>query len=207
MHVIYDNLIAVLISGFLLLILVQLNRSGNEARVDSTRYYAGRIQATAFTETLQRDFRNIGSGVDAAQTMIDAFQWDSNDKYIEFYTTVGSGAGAPVEQIRYEVENAPDCQTRVSRNATPDPIPCFRVDRSVWDGTQFVKDGGSMDTLTEFEIELRDGNGTSVAGNLDDTREITLQMVAMSPLGEERIIKRMRWQTRFHPFNLTRKDA
>ena len=211
MQVIFDNLIAVLISGFLLLMLVQLNRNGNQARVNTTRYYAGHVQATSFIETLQRDFRNIGSGVDAADAMINAFQWDDDDTFIEFYATIQpdtipTAPPAPVELIRYEKVAVPDCQTRVSRYAQPDPIPCFRVDRSVWDGTQFVKEGGSMDTLTEFKIEIRDGNGANASGNPDDTREIVVRMAALSPLGEDGIIKRTRWQTRLQPTNLTRKD-
>jgi len=211
MHVIYDNLIAVLISGFLLLILVQLNRNGNQTRVNTTRYYAGRAQATSFIETLQRDFRNIGSGVDAADDMISAFQWDQVDTFIEFYATIEPdpeppAAPAPVKRIRYEKVSAPDCQTRVSRTAPPVTIPCFRVVRSVYDGTQFVEEGGSMDTITDFAIDVRRANGASAASNLEEARAIVVRMEALSPLGEDGIIKRTRWQTRLQPTNLTRKD-
>ena len=204
MHVIYDNLIAVLISGFLLLILVQLNRNGNQARVDTTRYYAGRAQATSFIETLQRDFRNIGSGVDATDAMISAFQWDDVDKFIEFYATIEPDP-APVKHIRYKKVSAPDCEI-LDENGEPASTPCFQVVRFVYDGTQWVEKGGSMETLTKFKIEIRDGNGANASGNPDDTREIAVQMVALSPLGEDGIIKRTRWQTQLRPTNLTRKD-
>ena len=60
-----------------------------------------------------------------------------------------------------------------------------------------------MNTLTDFEIELRTWNGTPVGGNLDETRQIVVRMAALSPKGLEEVVKQSRWQTLFRPMNLT----
>jgi len=201
MHVIYDNLIAILISGFLLTLIVQLTRDSNENRLDTTRYYASRVQSAAFIETIQRDFRNLGAGVDAAQPMITGFTWDNTQKTFEFKAALNPAVPTQVDEIKYELNEVPSAENVC-------PSTCYELKRYVKKSGSYVHDGGSMASIAEFAIVLRDGGGTvlPVGANLDDTREIEVRMAALSPFGEDRIIKRTRWQTRFKPVNLIRKD-
>lgn len=201
MHVIYDNLLAVLISGFLLTVLMQLSIDSNETRVDSTRYYANRVQSTAFIETMQRDFRNIGAGVDAAQTMVVSFSWTSFPRSLEFKAALATTPSPPVEEIKYEIDVVPSSQSTCGN------VTCYEIKRYRKDGGTYVYDGGSQATITKFDIKLKDGDDLEVgSGNLDDTRKIEVSLTALSPFGDNDLMKHTRWQSRLQPVNLLRKD-
>ncbi len=203
MHVIYDNLIAILAAGFLLTLLVQLSRDSNDARLDSTKYYANRVQTTALIETIQRDFRNLGAGIDAANTMIVEFEWDEDDvvKTFEFKASLDPDLPTQIDQVRYELHELSSSQSNCDTGVT-----CFEIRRYVKNGVVYDLDGGSQASLTEFVLDLKDGNGMPVGANLDDTREIEVKLAALSPFGEDQLIKRTRWQSRFRPPNLLRRD-
>ncbi len=197
MHVLYDHILAVLIGGIILLVLVQLQQTGQQTQVEVTRYYANRKQMVTFIETLQRDFQNIGAGVNPSDQKIVSFSWNNTEKSIEFRARVDTTAGAPVELIKYQLLPVP------TEESSCEEVECYEVQRFVHDGIAYQADGKSMNTLTDFEIELRTWNGTPVGANLDDTREILVRVAALSPLGEEGVIKRSRWQTQLRPISLT----
>ena len=197
MHLLYDHLLAVFIGGIIFLVLVQLQQTGQQTQMEATRYYANRTQMVTFIETLQRDFQNVGAGVNPSDQMIVSYSWNGTEKYIEFLATVDTTAGAPVELIKYQLLSAPTGQSRCEE------VQCYEVQRFVHDGTAYQLDGKSMNTLTDFEIQLRTWNGTPVGANLDETRQIVVRVAALSPLGSEEIVKRSRWQTQFRPINLT----
>ncbi len=197
MLLLYDHLVAVLIGGFIFLVLVQMQQTGIQAQVEVTRYYASRTQMVGFIEMLQRDFQNVGAGVDPSDQMMVSFSWDDTEKSIEFLATVDTTAGAPVELIKYQLLSVPSQESHCEK------VECYEIQRFVHDGTAYQADGKSMNTLTEFEIQLRMWNGSPVVGDLDDTREIFVRVVALSPMGEGGFIKRSRWQTQFRPINLT----
>ncbi len=197
MLLLYDHILAVFIGGIIFLMIVQLQQTGQQAQVETTRYYANRTQMVAFIETLQRDFQNIGAGVNPSDQKIVSYSWNSTEKSIEFLATVDTTAGASVELIKYQLLSVP------SEESPCEEVECYEVQRFVHDGTAYQPDGKSMNTLTDFEIQLRTWNGSPVGANLDDTREILVRVTALSPMGEEGIIKRSRWQTQFRPINLT----
>ena len=196
MLLLYDHLVALLIGGIIFLVLVQMQQTGIQAQVEVTRYYASRTQMVGFIETLQRDFQNVGAGVDPFDQKIMSFSWDDTEKSIEFLATVDTTAGAPVELIKYQLLSVPEEESPCEN------VECYELQRFVHDGTAYQPDGKSMNTLTDFEIQLRMWNGLPVV-DLDDTREIFVRVAALSPLGEGGFIKRSRWQTQFRPINLT----
>ena len=197
MHVLYDHALAVFIGGLIFLVLIQLQQTGQQAQVETTRYYANRTQMVTFIETLQRDFQNIGAGVNPSDQKIVSFSWNNTEKSIEFRARVDTTAGAPVELIKYQLLPVP------TEESSCEEVECYEVQRFVHDGIAYQADGKSMNTLTDFEIELRTWNGTPVGANLDDTREILVRVAALSPLGEAAVIKRSRWQTQLRPISLT----
>lgn len=199
MNLLYDHLLSVIIAGIIFMVMVQLRWTGQQAQVETTRYYAGRTQMIAFIETLQRDFQNVGAGVNPTSPMITAYTWNGTEKSIEFLATVDTTAGAPVELIKYHL-------IAVTGQSICGQVQCYELQRYVHTGSTYQPNGKSMSTLTEFEIQLYEGDGSPVGANLNDAREIQVRVAALSPMGEEGIIKRSRWQTRFQPVNLTLKD-
>ena len=197
MHLLLDHLLAVFIAGIIFLLLVQLQRSGQQIQVETTRHYAKRTQMVTFIETVQRDFQNVGAGVDPSNEMIVSYSWNTTEKSIEFLATVDTTAGAPVELIKYQLLSVPTGESHCEE------VQCYEVQRFVHDGTAYQADGKSMNTLTDFEIQLRTWNGTPVGTNLDETRQIDVRVAALSPMGGEGVVKRSRWQTLFRPINLT----
>lgn len=206
MQFLFDHLTAVMISGLIILVAVQVQRTSQDTQVETTRYYANRTHLVAFIDMLERDFQNIGSGVDPAQPMILDFSWTDSQKYLEFRATVDTTASAPVEQIKYQL--VPTHLVDMGQEGTPEMVQCYELQRLVYDpvALDYQLDGKSAETLTDFEIELRTGAGYPVGANLDETRAILVRVGALSPLGVDRITERTRWQTRFQPVNLTLKD-
>ena len=197
MHLLYDHLLAIRIAGIIFLVLLQLQVTGQQTQVETTLHYANRTQMVSFIETVQRDFQNVGAGVGPATQMIVSYTWDETEKSIEFRATVDTTAGSPVELIKYQLLAA------TGESVCDGETTCYEVQRFVHDGTAYQPDGKSVNTLTDFEIELRTWNGTPVTTNLAETRQIFVRVAALSPMGEEGIIKRSRWQTLFRPINLT----
>ena len=197
MHLLYDHILAVFIGGIIFLVLVQVQMTGQQAQVEATHHYAKRTKMVTFIEMLQRDFQNVGAGVNPSDQKIVSFSWDNTEKSIEFLARVDTTAGAPVELIKYQLLSVPTGQSHCEE------VPCYEVQRFVHDGAAYQPDGKSMNTLSNFEIQLRMWNGSPVGANLEETRQIVIRVEALSPMGEEGTIKRSHWQTQFRPINLT----
>ena len=199
MYLLYDHINAIFIAAAVFLLFVQVQRTGQQTQAETTSYYANRAKTTAFVETLQRDFRNLGAGVDAADPMITDFYWDSTaTSYIEFKAALNPDSTHLIDQIKYE-------RTQITGVYDCDSIPCFEVRRSVYNGTAYVQDGGSAATLREFTI-LLEGEGGTAPVTFDDTRAITIKIAASSPFGEDGMLERTRWQAKLQPPNLLRKN-
>ena len=199
MHILYDHLVAVLVAGIIFMVLVQVQLTGQQALVETTHHYTNRTKMISFVETVKQDFQNVGAGVDPSNQMIVSYTWNGTDKSIEFLARVDTTAGAPVELIKYQLLPVPTEESHCEE------VSCYQVQRFVHDGAAYQPDGKSMNTLTDFEIELRTWNGTPVGVNLDETRQIVVRMAALSPKGLEEVVKQSRWQTLFRPMNLTRQ--
>ena len=197
MHLLYDHLAAVIIAGIIFMVLVQVQLTGQQAHVEATQHYTNRTKMISFVETVRRDFQNLGAGVNPSDQMIISYTWNGTDKAIEFLARVDTTAGAPVELIKYQLLSVP------AEESHCEEVSCYEVQRFVHDGAAYQPDGKSMNTLTDFEIELRTWNGTPVGVNLDETRQIVVRVAALSPTGLEAVIKQTRWQTLFRPMNLT----
>ncbi len=199
MHLIYDHLVAVLIAGIIFMVLIQVQWTSQQALVESTHHYTNRTKIISFVETVKQDFQNVGAGVDPSDQMIVSYTWNGSDKSIEFLARIDTTAWAPVELIKYQLLSVPTEESHCEE------VSCYQVQRFVHDGAAYQPDGKSMNTLTDFEIELRTWNGTPVGINLDETRQIVVRMAALSPKGLEEVVKQSRWQTLFRPMNLTRQ--
>lgn len=189
----HDHIIAGLVGSIVLLLIISIQHRGHEANIEAGLFYANRAQTLGLIEMIERDFPNIGSGVEpGSQPMLADYAWTEQERYFEFLATVDSTADAPVERIRYEVVPAQ------AEACTRAQVDCFEVRRLVWNGSSFAVSGRSQSTLTDFEIQLLP---TPTA--LESVREVDVRFAAISPLGEDQITRRTTWQTRYTPFSLS----
>lgn len=189
----HDHIIAGIVGSIVLLLIVSIQHRGHEANIEAGLFYANRAQTLSLIEMIERDFPNIGSGVEpGTQPMLVDYEWSETQRYFEFFATVDSAAAAPIERIRYEAVAAQ------AEACTQAQVDCFEVQRLVWNGTGFVVSGRSQPTLTDFEIRL-----FPTPDALDAVREVEVRFAALSPLGEDQITRRTTWQTRYSPFSLT----
>ena len=201
----HDHLISILIAGAVLLILAQVILQAQDAGIEATSRYAGYTHTLNFADVINRDFQNIGAGVDATAPMIINYSWTASSKLIEFRGAIGSAATDTVEQIKYQVFFADSVDTLI--DGAEERIAVYQVRRFVMDsGGAYQFSGASIPTIREFDIELADGAGIPVTAVWDDTRQLSVRMVTVPPLMTERAQHHNEWQTRFRPTSLTLKD-
>lgn len=193
MQFIYDNLIASLVAAIVLFMLIGVQLATQRANVEANLHYMNRAKTRALIEMIERDFPNIGSGVEAGtEAMITSYGWtDPAYRHFEFKAVTDPSPGASPQAIRYLMmpSNSPVCEQA--------EVPCWRVERQVDAGSGFEAAGSSGETLTEFEIEL-----LPFTGDLREVREVRVRLASLSPAGEEGLVGRTTWETRFHPFSL-----
>lgn len=193
MQLIYDNITAILIGTVVLLILAGIHLTSQTAGAEAGMYYMNRVQTLSLIQMIERDFPNIGAGVDPQQRdMITAYEWTEEERRFEFRAVVGTAEGAPVERVQYRVE--PVENETCARLG----IQCYEVQRLANAGSGFVVSGRSNTFVSDFQIEV-----SPQTGNLADVREIRVRLTALSPAGESSTVGRTNWETRFRPFNLT----
>ena len=201
MQFILDHISSTIVGGVVLLVLIVTTARNQDAQVDAIRYYSGRLNMVQLTEMLERDLRNLGSGVPPGIDEIIAYDWSASTPYIEFYTQEDTIAGLPARRVRYELQ-----KTRVmysQESGRVDSVQCYELIRRKWVAGSFVDDGRSMDTLTDISIDLLDVALQPITSNFDQTRFIQVDLEAIPPLGQERSLKRFRWRNRYHPINLS----
>ena len=201
----FDHLTAILIAGMLTLMIFSLQKTNQESQLEATQYYAGRTHVVAMVDMLERDFRNIGAGVDSSDPMILGYQWNNTDRYIEFVATVDTTIAATPDSLKYVL--APSKTVQITLDDSLQTVQCFELQRHIFDGSTYVIDGLSMDTILDMDIELSLTGGAPIGADLNETREITIKVTALSPMGVGKIIQRFRWQTTFKPYHLLLKNT
>lgn len=200
----FDHLTAMFIAGMLVLLIFAAQRSNQDAQVESAQYYAGRTNMVALTDMLAHDFRNLGAGVDPAAPMILDYKWDTSGRYIEFVSMVDTTTTATADSLKYVL--VPSKTVKAVLDDSLQTIQCYELQRLLYNGTAYTISGVSMDTIIEFEIALSKAGGAPLSTDINDAREVHIQMSALSPLGVGKVIQRFRWQTKLQPFNLGLKD-
>ena len=204
MFFLQDHLISIMIAGIVLLALAKLFTDVRESGIDSTAQYSGNIHALDFIKVLQQDFHNIGADVDAADPMIVDYRWDNTAKYFTFRGNVNPDTATTIDQIRYRLVAADSINTTV--NGTLQLIPAYEILRERDSLGVYIYSGSSIDTVSEFEITLRNATGTILSANWDSTRQIEVRMITAPPLSPERASYHKEWRTSFRPASLTMKD-
>ena len=205
MYFLQDHIFSIILAGSVLLILAQIFRDAQDAGIQDASQYSSYTHTLNFAETIQRDFRNIGSGVPVSDPMITAYSWSGVNKFIEFRGAVYSDSALTVHDIRYQVVFTDSMATMV--NDSLQTVPVFEVQRLQQDSTgtwQFA--GASAPTLLNFEIQLKDKFDMDVtAPSYDNARQIFVRMITVPPLTPDRASHQAEWQTTFRPDMLRAK--
>ena len=172
MHVLLDHLGATIIGAAVLLIVLLVNQSDQEALTDTTSFYVMIRQQEEFAKILTRDLQSVGSLVTAAEANGD----------FSFLGHIGNDP--TLFEITYRRELA----------RTQDGVSYYRIKRLV-DGQE---DGGSADVITAWEIEGRDASGEPVSNPLAAS-QIFVRFEAASLLGTKARIERSYWAASFLP--------
>lgn len=200
MQFLLDHLAAVVITGFVILILGTVSFRGQSASIDSTQYFAQKRMLLDLVQMVERDFSNIGSGGTAPGTAVISFDTLGTVKNFTFRARPDSIAvpnfilTAP-STIRYEWQQAGTVALRTGNVTT------YTLRRLV-DGNLA---GSSTGYITSFDIDFFAPGGTPVAATVDSMRVVRLDVAAVSPLGRGNNIEQSRWTKVFRPVNLTRK--
>jgi hypothetical protein len=202
MQAVFDHLIAIIVGTVVLVLALSMTLSAQESGVAATQLYAAREQTLSFLDVVQQDLANVGAAVSPGLPVIVAWEEGEPTPAFEFRGAVAPAASAAVERVRYEV--VPVGTATVTVGGTEQTLPTYRVDRLVWDGTDYVLGGASPATLTTFEVRLlRDGIPLTETDDLETADEVLLRVAAVSVLGDDGVVGLTQWESRYALTNLT----
>ena len=199
-----EYVVAVVLASFVALTLFAVQLRTQETSVDSTQYRAAKKSAVDVVRMIEHDFKNLGSQHPASPTsglhalpggatfgIASAPDTTGSPRSFQFYAPSQRGQAPRV--IRYEWET--DGSVTLSDGTTRDT---YRFTRTV-DGTV---DGRSTGTLTQLSFNLLEGAGNAIT-NVGNTRQIFVELRAISPLGKGSTIEETRWTGTYRPLALT----
>lgn len=204
MFFLQDHLISIIIAGVVLLALAQIFLEARDSGIDSTAQYSGNIHALSFIDVIQRDFQNIGAGVDALDPMIIDYKWDNTDKYFVFRGIVEPDTSTTIDQIRYQLVQTDSIQTHI--DGTLQFVSVYEIQREKLNSGVYQFAGASVATIRDFEIVLKNDIGTVLSANWDSTRQVEVKMITVPPLAPDQVQYHKEWQTTFRPMSLTMKN-
>lgn len=194
---------AVVIASFVALTLFAVQLRTQETSIDSTQYRAAKKSAVDVVRMIEHDFKNLGAQHPGSGAPLHTLPGGASFGIASVPDTTGSPhtfqfyaipqRGQPPRVIRYEWEA--DGTVTLSDGTTRDT---YRFTRTV-DGTV---DGQSTGTLTQLSFNLLEDAGNAIT-NVGNTRQIFVELRAVSPLGKGATIEETRWTGTFRPLALT----
>ncbi|PEN11380.1 hypothetical protein CRI94_15185 [Longibacter salinarum] len=199
-----EYLTAVVIAAFIAVTLFSVQMRSQEVSMDATQYRAARTTAADIIEMIESDLKNMGSQHPGTSSsglysfpggatfgIIAAPDTASTTRTFRFYAQQERGTAPRTIQYQWtEVDSV-----TLSTGAR---LPVYDFTRTV-DG---VVDGRSTGILTRLTFNLLESPGNAIT-NLENTRQIFVEMRAITPLGEARTIKETRWTSTIRPAALT----
>jgi Tfp pilus assembly protein PilE len=195
MQLLLDHLASVAIAGLFLLAVLALQTRGNDASIEATQFNNTKTRMLSLAAMVERDFTNIGSGVDSVAYAITSLDTTSATRRFVFLARTDT-ADAAAHTVTYEWEAAGSAQLTDTTLAT------YTVKRIINGYTS----GQSVDSVTSFGIKLFNSSGIQITTNYADTRFVNVSVTAVSTLGVMSELEQSRWNKSFRPINLTRGD-
>ncbi len=156
MQFIFDNLIAMMVTGVIILILATNYQSSRRESIDTTAYYSLNRSVSSFKEVVNRDLRCL-SGVVSLSEVDSSFQ---------FFARVSPG-GSTEHLVEY----------RRTLGELYDGVQTFRISRLV-DGQP---DGETAFELTDWQLQILDDDGLPATGP-ENADRVHFAFEAMTPL-------------------------
>lgn len=183
MQTIFDHLTAVILSAGVILMLGAAWVISSKSSTDATLGYQARTLSGAAITIMERDFRNIGSGVPLDEPAILHMNSATPNRVFEFKSTIDTSDNPEPIQIRYEVNdrNPNECES--------DP-PCYSLTRKVWSGSSWDVSGPDNMHLSRFFLRA-----TPLTANLDEIQQIEISLAYEAPRTPQREFS---WENTFY---------
>lgn len=160
MQFILDKLAASIVTAVVFLALFGLQTRIQGDAAGETVSYMAKKQTLSFAEVLERDFANAGFMTAPGQQAILRYSNSTigDVTYTDEIEFIGQGSTGAQAGIRYVVTQSD------STYIDGAVVPTFQVTRFENTGGGWVSAGGSMSTLTDFDVSILDenNNGTTV---------------------------------------------
>lgn len=212
MQFLLDHLAAVVITGFLILVLGAISFRGQTTSIDSTQYFAQKQLLLDLVQFTERDFTNIGAGFNPAVDAVQAGDFDTSGtaactgggtqcSFFQFRARADSSDIAP-SLIRYEWRQVG------THDLTAGTVPAYELRRMTGPvaGPANTLSGQSSGYITRFRLDFFAPAGTSVAPQVDSMRVVQVDVTAVSPLGISENVEQSQWTRTFRPVNLIRTN-
>lgn len=194
MQFLLDHIAAAMIAGLLLLVIMATQFAGQQTNIDATQYYDAKIRLLDLVQSVERDFTNIGSGLDSVQFAIQEFDTVSVPARISFAARTDSTIPG-WQLVTYQWEETGS--VTLKDNST---IPTYTVQRLI----NGAVSGTSTGSITGFRVDLLRADSISITTNFQDTRLVNVIMSTASTLGTNEQVEQSRWRKQFRPMNMTR---
>ena len=167
MHIIFDNLTAILIGGIVLLVLLVVQVRSGEINLEQTSMYTAKQLSLDFAEWLEDDLVTLGTNFDSTDVRFSLpTQVGGNTTAFEFYQDSINYAVLPPDTVRIETRYVLSASSIAE--VADSTVQLYDLTRSVrtqgasgW--SAWTTDGQSPSQLSYFEIELLDRQGQTVA--------------------------------------------
>ncbi len=201
MYLIWDNLVALIIAGTVILLLASIQMRGQDAAIETRQFESMKSAQYNLTSVIEQDFKNIGSGYllsgAGAQLAIDT----TSDVRTFSFNARTDPSVQEAQRVTYRWEEVDEVELR-----SGDTVPVMRLERQVGSSTDWTT--LSDRKITDFRITLRNEDlniiESNSAGTLARTKRIDVSLRMISPLGTGDIFEEITWNKRIRPTNLQR---
>lgn len=181
MQLILDNIVASMVGSTVILMMMFVNHQSQMAATEAAGFYIMQKQVMSFTGTVQRDMQNLSSVTTVTEV----------DSVFTFFAQV-----SPTDTTKREVEYRR--KSAGQRTVGGSTVQVFQIERWVSGSPA----GGSIATITDWNIQAQNAEGNSVADPAD-TRQISVGFRVIPPIDVQALegvtIGDTRWEALYRP--------
>jgi hypothetical protein len=187
MHIIWENLTAMLLMLGVTATLLVINANNQETLAESTAYYLLRNDGLAFMDLIKRDLK----GAEEVKT------YSAASGSFRFDTFIGNETTASTIEYRRTQVGVVQHTRRRSDSTWVESITLYQIERYV-NGNLW---GGSPASISDFQMQaLNEQNDALTSGDdLGSCRKIFVHFEIASPYIDIEAIDRLRWETTYVP--------
>ena len=198
------GLVAVVVTGAVIMIISRLGTQAQELSVTATQQRAIRTSEMDLVAMIDMDFQNIGSNFPEYPNYPNYYEffpdsaisrWDTVSSTREFTYRGQTKRGMPPDIVSYT------WTTTGTKTIERGTVDIYQVQR--WINGQLT--GSSTGAITRFSIVLLDSGGNRVA-TPKNARQILVSVSMVSGLGESSLLGETHWKSIVRPAALARMD-